>query len=83
MKWALGILVFFMIFYGIYSSKKVCREYICRQCKKNYGINVFEFLFSVQKRSGEKYLKCPHCGKRAWTTPTIPKDKNWFARLRW
>lgn len=83
MKWALGIFMFAITFYGLYTSEKICREYVCRQCNHKYGINLFTFLFTVQRRSGAKYLKCPECGNWTWADPTIPKDKNWFARLRW
>ena len=48
--------------------------YRCSICDHEFEISTLEDFLSAHVFPSWKFLKCPHCGKRNWTTALVKTD---------
>lgn len=68
----IGIAIILLI--GLIYYHSAVNAYICPNCGQKFTIGFFHDMISLNGVKNGKYLKCPHCKKRAWMTETF-KDE--------
>ena len=61
-----AILVFVMLSWRIHNY-----DYQCKKCGEKFNLTIWEVALSPHIM-GNRYVKCPKCGKWCWANP-IPK----------
>jgi DNA-binding transcriptional MerR regulator/DNA-directed RNA polymerase subunit RPC12/RpoP len=65
----LGIAVILLV--GLIYYHASVNAYICQNCHKKFTIGFVQDMVSPNGAKKGKYLRCPHCRKRAWMSETF------------